>query len=263
MMLDSDKIASLGIISDPVAKGRRATTYDATVGDIILDGLPIKEADYRLPKRGLVWVVSHEEFRLPPNVTGLATLRTTWTHNGVLALNVGIIDPNWNGPLATAVVNFSDKDFPITKGEPFFRVIFHEHAATSAPNVTKSREAYLREISDKSARTPNTFLNLSSLADEVRESVFTFPRWANRISAAGVVIAVIATLVALIAIFVPTAYGITTEWRSQQEELRCLTAKVEKIDAELNADDQKTSPLGARIMAPKFQSGKPASCQNP
>ena len=37
----------------------------------------------------MVWVLSKEEFALPKDVTGLATLRTTFTKQGILALNVG------------------------------------------------------------------------------------------------------------------------------------------------------------------------------
>jgi deoxycytidine triphosphate deaminase len=61
---------------------------------------------YFLEPREMVWVLSKEEFRMPANVTGLATLRTTFTKQGILALNVGIIDPLFEGPISTALITF-------------------------------------------------------------------------------------------------------------------------------------------------------------
>jgi deoxycytidine triphosphate deaminase len=50
-----------------------------------------------LEPREMVWILSKEEFALPKDVTGFATLRTTFTKQGILALNVGIIDPFLTG----------------------------------------------------------------------------------------------------------------------------------------------------------------------
>ena len=70
----------------------------------------------------MVWVLSKEEFNLPNTVTGIATLRTTYTKQGILALNVGIIDPNFEGPISTVLINFSDRPRRIKVGESFFSV---------------------------------------------------------------------------------------------------------------------------------------------
>src|SRR5450830_549060 len=105
MLLRKDEIIAKNIVAAANSKSQRETTYDATVGEIIFCGRKIEEDEFTLPSRGVVWVISKEVFTLPSNITGLATLRTTWTHDGVLALNVGVIDPGWNGPVATALVN--------------------------------------------------------------------------------------------------------------------------------------------------------------
>lgn len=105
-MLEKNEIAGLNIVQHSHVNGVRDSTYDATVGTIIKRGKD-QGSTYILEPRGVVWVVSQEEFHMPNNVTALATVRTMWAHKGVFALNVGVVDPGWNGPVATALVNFS------------------------------------------------------------------------------------------------------------------------------------------------------------
>jgi deoxycytidine triphosphate deaminase len=132
------------------------STYDLTIGRIFPVGEHSKchraqsEGElFFLEPRQSVLVISREEFQLPPTITGLATLRTTLTKNGLLALNVGIIDPFFNGPISTTLINFSDQKIPIKVGMPFFRVLFFEHADTSefhARNESKLRSHYEEEL---------------------------------------------------------------------------------------------------------------------
>jgi deoxycytidine triphosphate deaminase len=198
----------------------RHSTYDATVGEIINEGSTHYDNSFVLPARGMVWVVSRETFSLPQNVTGLATLRTTWTHNGILALNVGVVDPGWNGPLATALVNFSNSNFEIVRGNGFLRVLFLTHAETSAVKIEKSRGTYLSEIREKSSRIPSTFLNLKSLADEVLANLSGSSLIANRLARYGVLAGFVALLLALYAILIPIVYGITSEFMSRKADLQ-------------------------------------------
>src|ERR1700730_14185303 len=76
------------------------STFDLTVGDIVPIGKKaIKErrkkqapSSYYLEPREMVWVLSREEFNMPADVTGLATLRTAFTKQGIVALNRAIIE---------------------------------------------------------------------------------------------------------------------------------------------------------------------------
>lgn len=222
MILISKEISALGLVHNRTTAGDRETTYDATVGEIIHEGQTYKGNAFVLPSRGMVWVVSHERFALPNNLTGLATLRTTWTHSGILALNVGIVDPGWNGPLATALVNFSNTNFEIKRGEAFLRVVFLQHLPTHPPPHSVQTDTYLRQIRERSARIPNTFLNLASLAEEMQSKMYGSSIFGNWLARIGAVVAVIALLVALISIFVPLAYGVSTEWMSRKADLEVL-----------------------------------------
>lgn len=231
MVLVSQEIADRNIVHNAVAAGKRPTTYDATVGCIIQEGREINETNFKLPPRGIVWVISAETFDVPDDATGLATLRTTWTHDGLLALNVGIVDPGWRGQLAAAVVNFSQDSFMISKGDGFLRVVFHGHSASGAQRVTKTEEQYKREILSKSTKFSSTFLHMDKLVSEVSDKVFTLPRVAQYLAFFGFI-------VALLAIFVPISLSAWTDWYVGSARIEMLEKEIDSLKTDKkNADE--------------------------
>src|SRR5947209_3059299 len=133
-MIVGKSILDRGLVTGGGTSNLKNSTYDLTVGEIVPIGKrAMKERQrnptlsYFLDPREMVWVLSKEEFNIPATVTGLATLRTTFTKQGILALNVGIIDPFFQGPISTALINFSDQPRRIAVGDKFFRVAFFEH----------------------------------------------------------------------------------------------------------------------------------------
>ncbi len=223
MMLTSAEIAQKEIVGNSVESGRRPTTYDATVGCIIQGGQEVFCDSFLLPPRGIVWVVSAETFRLPSDTTGLATLRTTWTHNGILALNVGIVDPGWNGPLAAALVNFSDTKFLIERGEHFLRLIFDEHKIVDINPTHVNYAAYKKDIINKSRMFSESFLSMGKLADEVAERVFSVPKLVVYLTALGLILAAAS-------IFVPIAFS---SWSDNRTSISKLDVRLEAIDKEI------------------------------
>jgi dUTPase len=131
---------------------------------------------YYIEPREMVWVLSKEEFRLPATVTGIATLKTSSTKLGLLALNVGIIDPLFEGPISTALINFSDKPRRIAVGERFFRIAFFEHADVSnfhAEDEKTERNTYLKDLETASySDFSPSFLNIPSFDDDYYFSRF-------------------------------------------------------------------------------------------
>ncbi|WP_166416586.1 dCTP deaminase domain-containing protein [Cochlodiniinecator piscidefendens] len=144
------------------------STYDLTIGAIFPAGEKNTQIDpneiYYLKPKQAILVLSHEEFGLPGTVTGIATLRTTLTKNGLLALNVGIIDPFFNGPISTTLINFSSRDVPIQIGMPFFRVVFFEHTDTTdfhRADESKKQSDYHSELQIAAYREfPKNFMDM-------------------------------------------------------------------------------------------------------
>jgi deoxycytidine triphosphate deaminase len=176
-MIVGKQILDLGLVTGGSEKNLKNSTYDLTVGEIV----PIGKAainkrqkrptdSYFLEPREMVWVLSKEDFNVPETVTGLATLRTTFTKQGILALNVGIIDPFFQGPISTALINFSDRPRRISIGDKFFRVAFFEHNDvtdyhTETENV--SRDEYIKHLETVSyADFSRSFLNIPNFDND-------------------------------------------------------------------------------------------------
>lgn len=176
-LLVGDAILNCRLLKNADAHNLKHSTYDLTIGEIFPTGstkekfTELKDGEiFFIEPRQTVLVISKEEFQLPSTITGLATLRTTLTKAGLLALNVGIIDPKFNGPISTTLINFSEKTIPIKKGMPFFRVLFFTHADTSEHHhrdENKNRASYMEEL-QISARTEfaRSFLNIPNLDNE-------------------------------------------------------------------------------------------------
>lgn len=256
MILTRQEITGHSIVVGSLASGQRPSTYDPTVGTILTQRGKDQGASYSLPPRGIAWVISEETFVLPPNITGLATLRTTWTKSGVLTLTLGIIDPGFVGPVSTAVVNFGKSDFKIKKGDSFFRVMFMDHQPcpevsplSGIPDFAKVKGEYLADVKEQTKNFSKTFLTIDTLGPEILKSVLKLPSWS-------IWLGMVATFLAVIAI--TTGIGIAlwlgtfdlkkdlqeadalranhfAQLQSQIDKLAGLQPQIDKLTADVNA----------------------------
>lgn len=178
-LITGKDILTRGLLTKADEANLKNSTYDLTIGDIFAVGREnVKERRkdgphkrYFIEPREMVFVLSKEHFSLPSDVTGVATLRTTFTKGGLLALNVGIIDPAFSGPISTALLNFSDKPVEIYVGQKFFRVLFLEHSDVSEfhPKISEAVDeaGYITDLEKKAfSEFPKTYLNVPSSDDE-------------------------------------------------------------------------------------------------
>src|SRR5882757_5481980 len=124
-MLRTDGVKELKLIDEAIPSNYRASSYDPSIWKIITpEG---EEVDsYKLPPMGIVEVISKERFRIPPHICCLAHVKTSLCNEGLLTLNTGIIDPNWNGRVSSFILNFGKDDRLLLSGDVFLRVTFHE-----------------------------------------------------------------------------------------------------------------------------------------
>lgn len=227
MVLTASELTRKAIVGGAVARGQRPTTYDATVGSIIKRGRKLDQPTVTLRPREIIWLVSAETFDLGNSTTGLATLKTQWTHQGVLALNVGIVDPGWNGPLAAAVVNLSSSDFDIQVGMPFLRLLFHGHKPIPASQLkpeTVSQDAYVQKVMGFSKAFSDTFLDMDGLSKTVADKVLAIPKW-------GLMISLAAAVVGILAVSVPIGWTWWTDSGADKAKIAALEAKVSALEA--------------------------------
>ncbi|MGF2688053.1 hypothetical protein ACQUWM_16240 [Marinobacter sp. DUT-3] len=124
MLLTKELIKYYGLVKEGVDDGYRSTTYDLRISKIIdSDGKEVSDDCY-IESSGIVELISEEVVSLPNFVTAFAHVKTGLSSEGLLALNIGLIDPGWCGPLSTTLVNFGKHRKLLQKGDPFLRVTF-------------------------------------------------------------------------------------------------------------------------------------------
>src|SRR5580700_2190109 len=152
-------------IGEPSPQG---SSFDLTIGSIFDHKGKKVEGPFTIKPGHMVQVVSSEVFSLSDRFTGHVTYKTTLTKKGIWALTVGIVDPGWDGPVATTLLNFSRVDHAIAYGDPFLRVSIFEHDPVPSDKLRKAPplEDYLTDI-QKTAATmfPPTFLDSEKISE--------------------------------------------------------------------------------------------------
>jgi deoxycytidine triphosphate deaminase len=105
MLLSGEAIRQGKLINDASEDDYRGASYDLHIGTIID---PTGEATraYTLPAQGIVEVISRETVSIPKNIAGFATVKTSLCNEGILAINIGIVDPLYSGLVSSFLINF-------------------------------------------------------------------------------------------------------------------------------------------------------------
>jgi deoxycytidine triphosphate deaminase len=169
-MLVEEQIRKMDIVTPSESLQLKNSTCDLTIGKIIPMGQEIDtwhsgSGSFWLEPSHMVSIVTKQCLNMPDDVTGLATLVTTLTKEGILCLNVGVVDPGYSGPLGATLVNFSDKPRKIQAGDRLFRVLFFDHAPIkNLSPYTVHPVSYAADISATSKNEfAETFLNVKRL----------------------------------------------------------------------------------------------------
>jgi deoxycytidine triphosphate deaminase len=138
MILNDITIKQLNLVKNAKENSFRSASYDLTIGKIITPyGDPVDERI--LPPQGVVKVISNESVEIPPHITGYVHVKTHLCNQGVLALNIGIVDPGFSGPLQSTLINFGKIRHRIRKGETFGRITFHEQNNAGSKTTINDR----------------------------------------------------------------------------------------------------------------------------
>jgi hypothetical protein len=144
---------------------RQGSSFDLTIGGIYDSKGQKVAGPFTLKPGHMVQVASAQVFDLPDQITGHVTYKTTLTSKGIWALMVGIVDPGWDAPISTTLLNFSRIDHVISEGDPFLRVSFFRHAPVPSDCLRKAPPDYLKNVQRAAASTfPETFLNHKEIA---------------------------------------------------------------------------------------------------
>lgn len=184
MLITGDQITELELLANVEPKNIRGGCYYLRIHSIIPAGEDTKTYDPQKPKTihtlepgGLAWVISQEKFQIKePSVTALVTLRSGFTKRGMLALDVGLVDANFFGPIGSLVINFSRKPIRLDAGEEFFRVLFFKHGEAEGGQIPQKQEFdheyYARKILvDMVGDFSSTFLQTAEMEERIRKDL--------------------------------------------------------------------------------------------
>lgn len=244
-MLTGEQIRTRGIIQNAEDANYRRTSYDLRAGKIIKpDG---EEAtSYVVPPQGLVEIISKERIVLPENISGFATVKTGLSTNGMLALNIGIIDPEYEGLISSFLLNFSKVPFRLTEGDVFLRT--HYVALDNVTNLPGNKcpddASYINEKKQKIVgRFGETFLNVDEIADKLVKRY----TW-KALSFIGAV-ALIVSLFSLL-----SNYSMVSFMRSWVEPRTSVEQQMgEKLKADLKIRDAEIEELRTEIREMKLR----------
>ncbi len=92
----------------------------------------------------MVFVITHEELRLPPHISGTVYSRNKLQKENILALNAGHIDPGFDGPIIIRLINLGAQGWPLKLGDAVFTVVFHTVAPDpECPELCRTKEQTL------------------------------------------------------------------------------------------------------------------------
>ena len=86
---------------------------------------PLDQVVVTLRPGQMIFVITHEELKLPEDVSGTVYSRNKLQKQNVLALNAGHVDPGYQGPIMIRLINLGAIPWPLTLGEGVFTVVFH------------------------------------------------------------------------------------------------------------------------------------------
>jgi len=200
MFLNYEQIKEKGIIINANDNNYGNGSYTIKVGEIItVDG---KQHDsFSIEPQGMVILISNESFNLPLNVIGNATIKNSISNSGLLAINIGIVDPGYNGHISSTLINFGKNSYDINKGTDFIRLTFHEFVTPNKvlpvpDDINVTKEKYIkRKKNDARIYLDETFLSLNTVEKKIRKNVTeTIVRYGFAISIAVTTIALLFSL---------------------------------------------------------------------
>lgn len=256
---DRSKIACFGGHPATPVKEYWKVGQVMTIGEIV-DHKGKKVDSLVLEPQGIAHLVSEQEVQLPLDVCALAHVLTRKCNQGLLTLNIGVIDPGWSGKISTSILNFSAERRLLSKGDKFIRLTFHRVAMEEGSEYLRNDRwanvdggSYRRDVCSRAVDNfGKYFLNIDQLVGRASEkenarlrdaflkylpiAAFSLAFFALMVTVGGAVVT---------RVFSATDRGAQAQQRVDSEEMRRLEAKVSALERRLKS--QPARPAPARI----------------
>jgi dUTPase len=176
MQLTGNESVAIGIIGAANTGNTHLASYDLSADRVIING-ETKNLPFSLQPQDMCVVISKEHVKIPPDFVGYALPKTSLCQRGLLTLNTGILDPNYDGLISTTAINFRKESIEILPGDAFLRIVLHQlkpfpSAAGSVANIQNlSDKQYIERRESESAQYPTTFLDIPSSLETVANRI--------------------------------------------------------------------------------------------
>lgn len=194
MQISAQKAIDFGFVCDRNNKKINTdhssrSSVDLTIREILLKDKKGEVKSYErvvLKPQDSAYIISEEVLHVPEGFVAYVFLKNRLSQKGFLALNTGIIDSNYDGPISTLLINMSAEDEYLTATDnridkAFFRVVFHRIDSNYdiLPSSFKEHSYKVKEkynayrnyrISDLE-KFPKTFLEPRVLKDQINKEL--------------------------------------------------------------------------------------------
>lgn len=118
----------------------------------------------------LVWIRARDEISIPADMVGLWIQTQTLARQGLLLLNITLIEPGYEGPLSAVLVNFGNKKVIIRPDTKIAKVVFLTLDSEADELVEKGNSnTYDAKLLDMAANAPTSFLQLETFLPNIEE----------------------------------------------------------------------------------------------
>ena len=146
---------------------------------------------YVVGPRSLVWVRMLETVKLPNNVCAFWWQTNSLSRKGLMLVNMSMVAPGYEGPLACLFVNFGSREVRLSAGMTMARLAFHKLDADADPYpLSFDLPTYDNGLADDALAGSSSFLSLDDYRVEFqaarREALIDFQGAVDRSTQAAV-----------------------------------------------------------------------------
>ena len=162
-----DLAAGTAIWKQPIGNGPKTCVKTRTYKEGLSEG---EQRTVTVQPGQMIFIVTHEDIIMPPELTGTVYSRNNLALKGILALNAGHVDSGYEGPIAIRLINLRAVPWTLTLGEPIFTITFQTVDAKRDGWSNDNRRISQEEMISRVRETANAALS-NALYDLYRVDV--------------------------------------------------------------------------------------------
>jgi dCTP deaminase len=175
-----DRIGKKELVTGGDAARAEHCSYSFLPGRIFHAGKPEAPIDFTSATADLevlvgpgemIWVRTLEEVKLPPDLVGFWWQTNTLSKKGLMLVNMSMVEPGYEGPLACLFVNFGKDRIPINPQTKIAKMVFTELSSpvTTPFDMRFDLKRYDQDLRELALGHPNTFLQVADLVAGLKD----------------------------------------------------------------------------------------------